>query len=491
MSEKADKKPNILLLFPDQHRGDWTEFNPLIPVKTPNLKYLGENGVVFSNAITPSPLCSPARSCFASGREYDHCNIIDNGQNHPLDEISFYKLLQNAGYYTMACGKFDLNKPRYSYGKDGKQVYEGVRYFDIWGFSDGIDNGGKHNGVRCVENKGKWCPYLYYLHEKGLMEVHIKDFKIQNAYLRKNPTPLSDEDYADNWIGRNGLKLLDSVPKGKPWFLQVNFNGPHEPMDVTESMHNKYKEVTGFPEPNRCTRFNSSQSLRIRQNYSAMIDNIDKWTGIFIEELKKRGEFDNTIIVYSSDHGEMLGDHNKVAKGVPYHPSINVPLVVYIPDRVGKIVKRTITRPVKLIDLAATFLDYAGVPIPDYMDSRSLRPILEDTGDLNYSIVLSGLRHWRSAFDGRYKLIVGYSENTPKGFWLKLKLKLLRKKNLPVPPTLKSNGDPNKAIGKKTIKYEPVILYDLINDPLENHNIAAQHPDIVERLMDEIRKIKD
>jgi arylsulfatase len=477
------KLPNILLLFPDQHRGDWTEFNPAIPVRTPNLKFLGENGVEFTNAITPSPLCSPARSCLASGREYDYCNIVDNGQNHPLEETSFYKLLQNAGYHTMACGKFDLNKPRYSYGKDGKQIYEGVNYFDSWGFSDGLDNGGKHNSIICYTKKGKWCPYLYYLDQKGVLQDHLNDFKSQNAYLREDPTPLSDEDYADNWIGRNGLALLLSVPKEKPWFLQVNFNGPHDPMDVTKSMRDKWKNINNFPPPNKCTRFNNEQNQRIRQNYSAMIENIDRWTGIFIDELKKRGEFENTIIVYSSDHGEMLGDHNRVAKGVPYQPAVNVPLVIRIPNNSNK---KIINQPTKLIDLAATFLDFAGIKVPDYMDSRSLRPLLEGKTESVASIVISGLRHWRMAFDGRYKLIIGFEPGDVKTLIERLKQKILKKKHLQSSSVSKSETDRDK--NKKIIKNTPVLLFDLVNDPLENHNIAIDHPDIVEKLLNEIKK---
>jgi arylsulfatase A-like enzyme len=447
-------KPNILLFFPDQHRGDWTELNTALPIRTPNLKKIADKGIHFSNCVTPAPVCSPARTCMAGGREYDHSAIISNGQNHPEEEITFYKLLQQAGYYTMGCGKFDLNKPVHNKGKDGKQKVNGKDYFQIWGFSDGIDNGGKGDSVRIYTSR-KGCnePYTQFLKKEGVVKKHVIDFA-RRKFDTIRPTPLNENHYADNWIGQNGLDLIRSVPEGKPWFLQVNFNGPHAPLDVTKRMRKQWKDVN-FPPLAECTRFKPKHQVEIQQNYSAMVENIDRWVGIYLKELEKRGELENTLIVYASDHGEMLGNHNLNGKSVPYQPSMGVPLFIQGP---GVKHQPTLDNPMTLVDLAATFLDYGGKLVPDEMDSLTLRPLLEGKREEHRKVVRSGLYNWRLAFNGRYKLIKGFK------------------------PKTKGKGKYRFGKTPKMLREDPVLLFDLQTDPWETQNIASQHPEIVEQL---------
>jgi len=447
---KSGKRPNILFFFPDQHRFDLTGLNPHLPLHTPNINMLAHRGVYFKNNVCPSPLCAPSRAAVASGREYDRCGVPDNfTNNYPVEQTTFYLLLRNAGYHVLGCGKFDMRKKAMSWGRDGKQVVDGVSYLGLWGFSDGIDNSGKWDGYNAYKNSNA-CPYYAYLEEKGLADAHIEDFTRRRGKNFENTdcTPLPDEAYADNWIARNGLELIRNAPPGKPWFLQVNFNGPHPPMDVTERMRERWRE-TWFPQPNECTRFTVEKHIEIRQNYSAMIENIDRWLGIYVKEIKKHGELENTLIVYSSDHGEMLGDHDRWSKVVPYQPSVGVPLVIAGPG-----VRRgwVCDAPVTTMDLAATFLDYGSVPVPESMDSRSMRTLLEGKSDHHRDFVRSGLGPWRLVFDGRYKLIRGFDET-------------------------ESNVDM-----KEPVKKEPTLLFDLKEDPLENVNVARKYPDIVKRL---------
>src|SRR5229473_7578352 len=104
------RRPNILLLFPDQHRFDWTVFNEDIAVRMPHLEKLARRGVRFTNAVVASPLCAPSRACLASGKEYDRCRVRDNGEDYPVDQKTYYTLLKDGGYHTAACGKIDLHK---------------------------------------------------------------------------------------------------------------------------------------------------------------------------------------------------------------------------------------------------------------------------------------------------------------------------------------------------------------------------------------------
>ena len=448
------KRPNILFFFPDQHRFDWTELNGALPLRTPNLKALTNRGVRFTNAVCPSPLCAPVRASIASGKEYGRCGVAGNLVDYPVEQTTFYTLLRDSGYHVTGCGKFDLRKPSYSWGRDGKQIVNGIDYMSRWGFSAGIDNSGKWDGYRSYRNKHT-CPYYVYLEEKGLAEVHIDDFTQRKGrnFENTDPTPLPDEAYVDNWIARNGLDLIRSAPPGKPWFLQVNFNGPHDPMDITKSMKSRWQGIR-FPQPDGCESFTPEKHIEIRQNYSAMVENIDRWLGVYMEELESCGELDNTLIVFSSDHGEMLGDHDRWAKTVPYQPSVSVPMVIGGP---GVRWNAACAAPATTLDLTATFLDYADAAVPADMDSRSMKPFLAGNSAWRRDYVLSGLGQWRMVFDGRYKLVRGF------------------------------DVDEKRVDAKKPAQHDPVLLFDLKDDPLENVDLAAKAPDRVEQLTEALQ----
>ena len=112
------KKPNFLFLFSDQHRGDWMPCDvrngPFL--RLPSLCSLMENGTTFTSAVTPAPLCAPARACLASGRRYRHCRVYTNGENYDACLPSFYAALRSAGYFVGGAGKFDLNKAELDWG---------------------------------------------------------------------------------------------------------------------------------------------------------------------------------------------------------------------------------------------------------------------------------------------------------------------------------------------------------------------------------------
>ncbi len=435
----SKRPPNILFFFPDQHRYDWTGMNKDIPVRTPHLDALARRGVYFANALCPSPLCAPSRACLASGKEYDRCRVPGNHVDYPIDQTTFYQLLRQAGYHVSGCGKFDLHKASPTWGIKGDHL------LNEWGFSSGIDNAGKWDAINSGRKTPK-DPYMYYLHKHELAKTHVDDFMRRRkvgSYKATFPTPLPEKAYCDNWVAQNGLDLMNQFPKDKPWFIQVNFAGPHDPVDVTKRMHSFYDDVD-FPQPNQSTQFTPEKHNAIRRNYSAMVENIDEWLGRYIKEIEKRGELDNTLIVFSSDHGEMLGDHNLWAKTKPHQPSVGVPLVIAGPGIAQNI---WCEAPATILDLSATFLDYANVDIPSDMDSQTLRPILSGKEKATREYVYSGLRSWRQVFDGRYKLTTGYGKSK-----------------------------------------EP-LLFDLQEDPKENNNIASTNPTQLKRLEEYLKEI--
>lgn len=190
-------------------------------------------------------------------------------------------------------------------------------------------------------------------------------------------------------------------------------------MDITRRMERHYRGpdrvIEGFPQPHGYAGpFPSEQHVRIRQNYAAMIENIDGWLGTFQDRLRERGDFEDTVVVYSSDHGEMLGDRSLWGKSLPFQASVGVPLIMAGPGIARGVRSDAL---VSLMDLAATFIDSAGLPVPDEMESRSLLPLLDrGTGehrDHVRSALKAGKAHagrFRVVQDRRYKLVEGFFE---------------------------------------------------------------------------------
>lgn len=412
----AERPPNLLFIFPDQQRWDWGPWNEQLDIRTPNLARLAERGVRFEHTITSSPLCAPARACLASGRNFWRCGVNDNHDDTPLDGPFFYQNLRAAGYEVCAVGKVDLHKGTAEWKTDGSS------WLDQWGFTRGIDNEGKHAGVVTGDEEPAG-PYMAMLHREGWADAHVKDLKSRHYFLDTQPTPLPEDLYSDNWIADNCLSVLEQVEVGKPWFMQINYTGPHEPNDVTQSM---WDSVQGrqFPGPVDSTEFEPGDHHRIRQNYTAMIENIDRHTGRILDAIESRGELENTIVVYSSDHGEMLGDHNCWEKSNFYDGALRVPLVIAGPGIDGGRVSDALAQ---VNDLGPTFLDLAGAEPLGGSDGLSLRPVLEGRArgvhDYSYSgLNQRGARGASSSYrvirvtrfdvvcDGRYKLVVDHTE---------------------------------------------------------------------------------
>jgi arylsulfatase A-like enzyme len=441
-------RPNILLVLPDQLRGDWIGPAGAVPVRTPTLDALAARGLRFSNAVCPAPLCAPSRASLASGRNYYRCGVPTHDGDYPVEQATYYRHLRSAGYQVAGVGKFDLHKSTAYWGP------EGTHQLEAWGFSGGVDQAGKWDLVMAADayDHTAFDPYARYLHRMGWLGDHVADFNDRHPYFDTRPTPLPEPAYCDNWIARNALRLLHGFAPHRPWHLVVNFAGPHDPMDVTASMRERWQGAD-LPAPHRPDPDEDAPHRAIRQNYAAMIENIDRHLGRFLDVIQQRGELDQTLVVFSSDHGEMLGDHGLWGKKSFYHPSVHVPLVMAgpgVPD--GQVSDALVS----LHDLSATFLECGeAAPLPG-ADARSLVPLLRSpaprprspdakAGSAHRDVALSALYDGRMAFDGRYKLIERAGQSPA--------------------------------------------LYDHARDPWEDRSIASEEPTIVNRLQEAVRAL--
>ena len=404
-TNQSQTRPNILLLFPDQWRHDWMTHHSELAIRTPNLDRLKARGTSFAQAIVASPVCGPSRACLASGREYERCGTPNNDVNYPDSESTFYRQLRDSGYHVMGCGKFDLAKGANWWGLDGRWR------LDAWGFSDGINNAGKWDqliGLR-LNNNVPPEPYTRYLESKDLLKSHLADFRTRQKeqYAAVFPTPLPDEAYCDNWVTRNALNLLQRAPEAKPWFLQVNWTGPHDPEDITAGMERSVRQ-SGMPPVAGSNQYSPELNRSIRQNYTAMCENIDRGIGSILQWLETSKQVENAIVIFSSDHGEMLGDLGRWGKSVPYHASVGVPLII---AGEGVKVQTNASALVSSIDITATVLDLAGLHSAT-MDGRTLRPLLHGQTQTHRRLIYSGLGGWRMVTDGQWKVVTGFALGT-------------------------------------------------------------------------------
>jgi arylsulfatase A-like enzyme len=277
---------------------------------------------------------------------------------------------------------------------------------DSWGFTHGLDSEGKLDAVRSYleNNREPTGPYMAFLARRGLADRHAADFSSRDPWLDTHPTPLPSDAYCDNWIGRCGLETIQAFDRERPWFLAVNFTGPHNPQDVTTEMAGWYADAR-FPPASGNDDVDPTHLNRIRQNYAAMCENVDRWIGHYLDLLTERGERDETLVVFSSDHGEMLGDRNRWGKSLWYQHSIGIPLVVAGPS----IACRRRGELVQLQDLAPTFLSVANAESLPGSDAASLLPLLTAAAGnpkWHRAVARSGLNEWEARWDGRWKLVV-------------------------------------------------------------------------------------
>ena len=263
----------------------------------------------FTRAVSPSPVCAPARACLAAGKEYDRCRVPSNGYDYPLDQTTYYSLLRESGYHVAGCGKLDLHKKTEDWGLDGKRMLK------EWGFSDGIDNAGKRDAVRSGAVDAQRP--LHGLPAQARPRRRARG-GLQARASGHSPAPsprtLPDDAYCDNWLANNGLDLLRAAPAGKPWHLAVNFTGPHEPMDITTSMDARCRG-TRLPAAQRQQGVPAGNArghpaeLRRHDRKHRPLGRRCTW-----RKCRSAASWTTPWWCLSSDHGEMLGDHDRWGK---------------------------------------------------------------------------------------------------------------------------------------------------------------------------------
>jgi choline-sulfatase len=359
------RPPNVLVIMADQ-------MTPFMlgacggPVPTPNMTRLAESGLQFTNAYSPSPICVAARACYMTGLLPSTTGCYDNGDPFPSFIPTYAHYLTNAGYDTVLSGKMHF------IGADQLHGFRRRLNTDIYpsGFI-----------------------WSYPLLPDDDPEAMAFDFAPQ--YMAENVGPgWTAELQYDEETQFRALEYLRHAPD-RPFHLTVSFTNPHPPYKVPRAYWEKWKDAD-LPLPDypddmdaRYSEFDRAfirwygldrKSIRdpehllaMRRGFAALTEYVDDKVGEVLEVLDETGLRDDTLIVLTADHGEMLGEHGLIQKRSFYEWSARIPLIVNGPG----VTPGRCDTPVSLLDLAATFLDIAGVDPVRPMDGRSLMPALK------------------------------------------------------------------------------------------------------------------
>jgi choline-sulfatase len=398
---------NILFLMTDEHRWDYAGYmdNPLLAGLTPNLDRLAGEGAAFAHCYSPNPLCMPARNAIHTGLHTFQSGQMNNVGDWPMDLPTFTQALQAMGYHTALTGKVHAHE---AVGFDIDLTEEPwAGEIHALGFDDVVQVAGKTMAFFTDDD------YTHHLADHDLLYAYREDV-LQRAEVRGPraawPSILPDEHYVDNFIGREAVRWFEAYDGEAPFFHMVSFCSPHPSYDAYQSALERV-DASRAPLP-----VNNDDAEAYRQmiaNYAAQIHIVDENIGRILEILERRGWLDDTLIVFTADHGEMLGDSSKGGKCWWEDASVRVPLVVRYPGWTGpRLVSETVA---SCHDVTATMLHFAAgedvaAELLPGCSSVSLRPFLAGEAERVREVAYSEnggqfMRPWRLVDDGRWKYV--------------------------------------------------------------------------------------
>lgn len=428
--------PNILWICTDQQRFDTLGCYGNRFVRTPNMDRLAEQGVLFEKAFCQSPVCSPSRGSFLTGRYPRTNRLRQNGQDIGREEKLVTRLLADAGYVCGLSGKLHLSACRPTENPLGeRRIDDGYQFFH-WSHHPAANNAAHDHLANA---------YSLWLAGQG------KTWKTSQSEISQHvrigmPEPL----HHTTWCADRAVDFVRSAQRyDRPWLFSVNIFDPHHPFDPPAEFLEPYLEhLDEIPLPDYAeneladrpiwqridhdgayagqfmaySKMTPRDHRAVRAAYWAMCDLIDVQVGRMLAVLDESGQRDNTLVIFMSDHGEMLGDHGIYLKGPYFYEElIRVPLIM---RWTGKIpAGQRVSSLIELVDLAPTLLDAAGVAPYKGMQGKSLLPLLRgdsaavERDDVycefcNANFSYTPLAHTTMVRTRRYKLTAAHAQDT-------------------------------------------------------------------------------
>lgn len=416
-----EQRPNIIFIITDQQRFDTIAAHGHSHMDTPNLDRLVNEGVSFSNCHITAASCVPSRASLFTGY-YPHVSGVF--ENEQLWKRTWIEDLRTSGYTCVNVGKMHTNP----FNADA-------------GFSERY----------LVENKDRYLQERWYFDEwdkalaaNGLVKQQREKYRERDDYgtaLGAFDWELPKNLHSDVFVGNFAKWWLDTKPSAAPLFMQIGFPGPHPPYDPTPEFAEKYMAKNNLPKAKVSDEDLATQPSylkqkrihdaevdhdsilwnpdrteddirRMRAYYYANVSMIDESIGELMQTLEDNDYLDNTIIIFTSDHGDCLGDHGVSQKWSMYDVVTKVPAIVWAPSRFEG--GRTVEGLCQLFDFGPTILEMAGLHVPENFEAKSLLPVLEgkdwaprdrvfceQAGDM----ALTGADFITMIRDDRYKLV--------------------------------------------------------------------------------------
>jgi len=362
-----DTRPNILLLMTDQQRGDALGIEGHPVLQTPYLDELATHGIRFRHGYTACPVCIPARRTLMSGQKPSSHGVLMN-YNTWLDGPTLPGELSKAGYQTHLVGKLHLWPKRKLYGFDSADWADSPRKDVVM-----------DDYERFLIAEGVTIPRAGTAHGSSV-----------NGWVSR-PFHMDERFHFTNWCADSAIRFLERRDPTVPFFLKVSFHQPHQPCTPPQAYWDRYINADlpepvlgdwarvfdgpqrGLPVASWRTDLLPAEQRQYMAGYFGCINHIDNQIGRILECLPG-----NTLVVFTSDHGEMLCDHQWIRKRSAYEPSARVPFILNFPKQMGIDQGRVLDHPVELMDIMPTLLDAAGAAIPESVDGASLLPVVRD-----------------------------------------------------------------------------------------------------------------
>lgn len=378
------ERPNIVLIMTDQMRGDCMGIAGHPDVKTPYLDSLAAKGTLFENAYSACPSCVPARAALHTGLSQKNHKRVGYRDKVDWDyPVTMAGELSKAGYHTQCVGKMHVHPLRNRVGFDNVLLHDG--YLHSYRTPD----------TPYFESQNIADDYFYWLKNELGIEADVTDTGMEcNSWVAR-PWIYEEKYHPTNWVSTQSIDFLRRREPSKPFFLMASYLRPHPPFDAPQYYFDLYKDKE-LREPS-VGAWESEENLKkfgriydsstgpidkelIRQaqiGYYACITHLDHQIGRLIQALIEQKLYDNTIILFTSDHGEELCDHHLFRKSRPYQGSIHIPMIVSGKQAITKGQPGTTSKAVvELRDVMPTVLEAAGIKVPESLDGESMLGIM-------------------------------------------------------------------------------------------------------------------
>ena len=409
----AQKQPNIILIMSDQHRGDALNCMGNPSVISPNIDALAADGTLFTNAYSSAPSSTPARAGLLTGLSPWHHGMMGYGRMGTHYQFEMPQMLRDLGFFTFGIGKMHWFPQKSLHGFHGTLLDESGRIdtedfisdYRLWFNTQVPGLNPDSTGIGWNEHRGG----IYKLDEN----LH--------------PT---------HWTAETAINMIHHYKdgNGQPLFLKISFARPHSPYDPPKRFMDMYqgrdvpapfvgdwckdKPYANLQDPQKASKdaafgnFGEEYAKESRRYYYANVTFVDEEIGRIIAALKDEGIYDNSLIVYVSDHGDMLGDHHHWRKTYPYEGSSHIPFIVKWPEKYHYTKGGKVGEVVELRDVLPTFIDVAGGKVPAAMDGKSVKTLMDGNAgqwrkylDLEHATCYSDDNYWCALTDGHLKYI--------------------------------------------------------------------------------------